>query len=564
MRKTLFALIAVLLLVCTVSAVKDNFQDYDTANYVSVQPFPGILYPVELSNNRIVMGASDNSVGAPANAAPIVFTYAAWDSLGVDSGVATDVVIFDSGLNAISTINMKVASGRYELKIIGGTPTLYRDGSVIGTSAGVTVNPSYIRLGYLPQSDNIVIGDIDHHVVGALPSNWTIQRDLTNPSATGVYAWNNATQTWVLKNSYTFYIDADCDSTVAASTENLYIKNFNTGVIVNTTVIDPHVPRNQLAFDVNTFLSTSTSLGTSLPDGEYTVGFQYQSDGVTPTLPADLAHFWIISSGATIYWNQGVYTQGSAAGLTYTISPSYFDTTTYSYRVDVQDVYGTVKKTTDVNTASGTIAITSLDAATYPPGVYYAVVVATKKSDLSEYTMNYNGMEVSVYIVMTGYVINAETLATIPNANVTVSQGSSSYSSQSLSDGAWNSTHNWLSGISTSIVTTATGYTTDINSFTPTTADAINLTIPLVPTSPSCYGVCLGGIVRDSVYHSPVNAATVFVTNTTNSEHYTNLTNAAGYYTVNNLVNGRMYDVIYSYKIGWANSTVTQKVVVGE
>ena len=177
--------------------------------YVSVQPFPGILYPVELSNNRIVMGASDNSVGAPANAAPIVFTYAAWDSLGVDSGVATDVVIFDSGLNVISTINMKVASGRYELKIIGGTPTLYRDGSGNRNQCRCYSKPFIHPLGYLPQSDNIVIGDIDHHVVGALPSNWTIQEIGRIRLPPVSYAWNNATQTWVLKNSYTFYIDAD-------------------------------------------------------------------------------------------------------------------------------------------------------------------------------------------------------------------------------------------------------------------------------------------------------------------------------------------------------------------
>ncbi len=560
MKKLLVGLILVLLLVCSVSAIKDNFQDYDVANYVNAPGFYGTMTPVTSTNNEIIMDSTVASECVPVNVAPIVFTYAAWNM--VSGGGGYDIYLYDSAYTAITHISITSTSGRYELKVIGGTPTLYKNGALVATASVIAVNPSYIRFGGRPPVDNIVIGDLDHHVVGALPSNWTIQRDLINPSATGVYAWNNATQAWVLKNSYTFYIDADCDSTVAAATENLYIKNFNTGVIVNTTVINPHVPRNQLGFDVNTFLNTATSLGTSLPDGEYTVGFQYQSDGVTPTLPADLAHFWIISSGATIYWNQGVYTQGSAAGLTYTISPSYFDTTTYSYRVDVQDVYGTVKKTTDVNTASGTIAISSLDAATYPPGVYYALVIATKKSDLSEYVMNYAGMEVSAYIVMTGYVINAETLSTIPNANVTVSQGSSSYSSQSLSDGAWNSSHNWLSGISTSIVTSATGYTTDTNSFTPTTADAINLTIPLVPTSPSCSGVCLGGLVRDSVYHSPVNAATVFVTNTTNSEHYTNLTNAAGFYTVNNLVNGRMYDRIYSYKIGWANSTVTQKVVV--
>ena len=87
------------------------------------------------------------------------------------------------------------------------------------------------------KEDDVVIGGSDPHVVGALPSNWTIIRDFINPLADGVYAWNPATSSWVLENSNSFYIDADTSSQQSATTE--YFDIMYQGAIVNTTVIYP-------------------------------------------------------------------------------------------------------------------------------------------------------------------------------------------------------------------------------------------------------------------------------------------------------------------------------------
>jgi len=74
--------------------------------------------------------------------------------------------------------------GRIEIKIDGGTPSVYCNGVFKTAWATKAYNPSYCDFtgwtGYADYS-NYVFGETDHHVVRAMPTNWTIIQDLIDP-----------------------------------------------------------------------------------------------------------------------------------------------------------------------------------------------------------------------------------------------------------------------------------------------------------------------------------------------------------------------------------------------
>ena len=553
-------LVGLLLLSCvgSVGAVRENFQSWGSTSitYTANGGVPTVSIINTVASYGIISFLMVNPYGTYyiINKNPTPFTYAAADI--INSGeYQNTIALFDSNMNKISALPW-VSGHRNEVKIIGGTPTLFVDGVQTSTGSIVSVNPSYIGFGGYADSrgggvyiDNILIGESDTHVVGALPSNWTIQRDLINPSATGVYAYNSTSSSWVLKNSQYFYIDADTDSTDAVYTENFDIINYQTGLTVNTTVIDSTVPRHQLQYDLNQFLSTPVGLYSQLPDGMYVARFRGYTDSQ--------AYFWVISSGASVSWDKTTYATGDPATITYAISNSYWQTSTYSYKVAVMNTAGTYIKNTSINSQSGTVPIASLTSTTYPAGAYYAEVIAHDST--GDHIMGYAAMEVTDYVYLSGYVMD-ETGAVLSGAMVNVSQTGTNVSYISSVNGTWgNNTQYWLTG---SVITTTTnkaGYTPDVRSFTPINAGSIALNITLFSTSPSYSGAAIGGVIRDDQYGNPIVGATYHTLNGTDT---TCTTNIAGVCINNNLVANALYNVSGS-KTGYGNSTYYPVVAVG-
>ncbi len=484
------------------------------------------------------------------NANPVQYTYAAFDTPYNYQYV--EVYLLDSNFNTLAQYGFAEITGRIEINIVGGAPTYYGNGILLSTGSVINVNPSYLEItspdgGGACNIDNIVIGNSDPHVVGALPSNWTIQRDLINPAATGVYAWNNSSSNWTLTNSQYFYIDADTSSQQSVTTENFDILNYDTGLIVNTTVIhDQSSPRNQLQFNIANFLNTITNLGTQLPDGEYTAEFR--------GYPTSAAYFWVISSGATVNWNKATYAQGDTATLTYAVSNSYWQTSTYNYNLVIVSTTGTTLQTYALTSQTGTESL-QLNPTTYPPGAYYAEVTATPVAGGTAQIINYAAAQVTNYVYLGGYVMNAETGAVLQNANVSVSQSGTNVSALTSAAGLYNISTGLLAGSTISVVTNLTGFTTDTNSFTPLSAGTINLNISLLSTTPAFSGTAISGILRDNQYGNPIPAATVYLVNGT--QVFSNTTNIAGYYYENGLTHGNTY-TISGLKAGYANTTLPQ------
>jgi hypothetical protein len=557
--KRILILLMLVLLVAPVVGIKENFQDWSLDSALTTSPDSnGVVPSVYIYNTAgyvgLVMSPGGSCSGGSSiiNTVPSLTTYSAIDVEGGNLVGAT-VYLYDSATPANVMASYDITSGtRLELKMVGGSPTTYHDGILVATGGVLSQNPSQIRWRVrgcgMPVFDNVVYGETDHHLTGSLPTNWTIQRDFINPAATGVYAWNPNTGVWVLKNSQYFYVEADKEGLTA---ETLSIRHIG-GTVINATSLSP--VHNFVQYNLTQFLTTSTSVGSIVPDGQYSVSWDTMSP---PNWYADT--FWITSSGATVNWDKAQYQTSDTASIAYVISGGYYDTsaTGYTYTMEITDVYGVVKQTTVLGAISGAVSV-PLNEATYPVGVYYAQVKATKKSDLSVYIMAYDGMEMQAYVVFNGYVMSAENGTVLSGATINMTQGTSTLISTSGSGGVWNSSNNWLSGSAINITTNKTGYTTDILSVLPLSGRSIFLNISLLQTNPTYSGVSIGGVVRDNVYGNPVTSATYWVQNGT---AYSSTTNIAGFARVDNLPEATWYNV-WSSKTGFGNSSVVPVLAV--
>ena len=500
-----YLLMGLLLLACvgSVGAVRENFQSWGASGISGV--------------GSIVSNSTSGSVGyvipygtipAVINSNPVYFSYAATDIIPYGDG-SVDTILYDSDYNVMQRGEFWGcrSGGRAEINIVGMQPQYYCNGVLTETGSILNIYPSYFGMRIdgaysSAELDNILIGESDPHVVGALPSNWTIIRDLINPAATGVYAWNNATQTWILQNSQYFYIDADTSSQQSATTE--YFDIMYQGAIVNTTTIyDQTSPRNQIQYNVSQFVNSNLPGGGVVPDGEYTAEFR--------GYPQSADYFWRISQGASVSWDKTTYPQSSTATLTYAVSNSYWQPSTYTYSLVVVNTAGTTLQTYSLNSQTGTESL-QFNPTTYPAGAYYAEVIATDNSG-NKNIMNYAAAQVTSYSYISGYVMNAETGAVLSGATVNTTQGVATESETSSASGYTMNT-GWLTGGLLSVTTNLTGYTTDVQSFSPMAAGKIPLNITLLSTTPAHTGVSIGGIVRDNQYGNPVTSATVNVYNT--------------------------------------------------
>lgn len=543
MKRLLLVLVLIGVFIVPVMGSKNSFQNYVTDPIVGDISYAPMTLITDPTTGQIGYG-NPSAVYIAHTTSTTPFTYMAFTCSGAAGGLLFHVF-------TTPTVNYAESCYRYdrwELKIVGGTPTLYKNGIFVQTFTDTTVNPSSFDLYAATQFDNIVVGGTDHHITGSLPINWSIQRDLLNPAATGVYAWNPNTNAWVLKNSYFFYVDADKEG---LTPETLSIRHIG-GTVIDATVLS--ATHSTVQYNIADFLATSTAVGSTVPDGQYSVSWNEMSP---PDWFADT--FWITSSGGVVNWNADRYSQGDTATITYAISDLYFLPTTYTYNLIVQDMYGTTKATIPVNTQTGTPTVT-LSSATYPAMVYNVLLEATKISDGSVAIMSVDSMEITGYVYVNGVTTNAENTTMLSGVSVNVSQGTTFGIATSGVDGIWNSTGNWLTGSPLHIVATQSGYDTYTNSFTPSIARSIPITIPMMPTTRTCVGTCMAGLVNDSVYHNPVSGATYWVQN--GSYSYSTITNAAGYARVDSIVPNLLYDV-WSSKVGYSNSTVAQKLAMG-
>jgi hypothetical protein len=560
-RLLLVAVLVCLLLASPVMAIRSNFQNFDPTGYAGYfgTPAPYVDFDgfVSPNNNLILYGGASTS-SYVGNTVAATFTYLAFDE--ITSGM-TAVALYDSTHTSLETI-MYTPGGagghwhRIEILIVGGTPMLYDNGVWKVNGALLGINPSYFTIyrdggGFSVSTfaDNIVYGESDHHVIGALPVNWSILRDFSGTS-TGTYAWNPNTNVWVLKNSYNFYVDADVDSQDGIDTETLQIANMATGVVVNSTVIDSTIPYHRIAYNVTAF-----SLLPSVLDGQYSVG--YSGSTVKD-------YFWVISTGGRISMDHTTYNIGDTGTLSWYLSAP--DTTNWAYTYQFVDVYGNTKAsgptaTSDTDT-SGTKPIT-FSSGTFSQGVLYAEMIATGKAG-TPYSgqvkyLAYEALTINDYLGFYGHVYDGNSTALLSGAKVNFTQLGTSQIQTTAADGNYSLTGLNTGGLVT-INVSKSGYRTYNYNFTPLATGNKSLDLAIYPTAPLESGSAIGGIARDTTYGNLIAGATVYVWNASTYEFKTTTTNSRGGYLCDNgalcyLTSSRVYDV-QGNKTGYTASPV--------
>jgi hypothetical protein len=534
---------------------------YDGGSY-AYGPAPGYIVTSNMSGTSNYFAYTANLPSDGGKPAVLLYNSARTLFWGPDKFTGTP--------GAMSTINPPAGTlHRYEAVRSGTIINTYMDGTLNNTYTSVPGTSAYaFGMGSAHSIDGVAIsGYYDDPsfgdsfsttaLISVMPHSWYIKSDMIDPSNFAMIN-NLGNQVYADHFNVQWSLGAFADGWQA--TQNPPDTRYK---------ITISAPSGMKVYDNYIKISDyGTAAGiVSVPMNNTYIGDQLLEYGVYNVVLYDGTavksqdYFYVLGTGATVTWGSPSYPTGSTATVSYSISSSYYDTATYNYEIKILDAYGTVKKTQTISGSSGSISFT-MDSSTYPDGIYYAEIIAVKKSDSSEVVMNYGITEINSYIPITGYVVDQNNVA-LQGASVNVTQGTSTLISVSNASGYYSSSNNWLSGSQINMTTNLSGYATDYNLFTPLAADTVELNITLVADNRTYSGVAIGGVNKDTQYHSTIPGATVYErVNGSSAAPAITTANAAAYYRFDNLVNGTVYDV-WSSKAGYGNSTVEQKLAVG-
>jgi len=497
---------------------------------------------------------------------PLIMDYsAATTTTGIPTphSMTGCAVLYDVAGNVMGTLSPVSGAGRYEVKVVGDSASLYYNGVWQQSVAGLTQNPHYVgwgSSGYLyfgwhtgVMWDDIIWGTTESRYIFGMPeSGYFLMKDILNPSASGFYRVNQT----VANGSPTLITSTTFTSTFG--------KNSGTN---ETVVLSSPTGGSGLTYSTGTAYAGTINwnltqfFASSAPYGLYQTDINPQTNS-----PGFATSDWIpyIGSGASIHFDKNSYAVGETATATVVVSDSYYDTDVYSYHVVIQDIYGTEAYDEPI---SFSVFSPYTGIAEYQwtddndEGVYYGLIYAKRLSDNEELLMNYDTADLNSNLIVSGYVFNAETAGVISGATVNVTQGVTTDSLTTAADGNYSSTSAFTANAPTTIVASKSGYETYQHVFTPLYAGTIQINLTLMPTSPTYTGIALGGIARTPPYNRTINSATVTI-NKTGIGNYIATTNSVGYYIQNSMPNGTIWD-IWGSKSGFSTSVVYQKLVVG-
>ena len=494
---------------------------------------------------------------------PLIMDYsAATTPTGIVTGCA---VLYDVAGNVMGTLKPGSGDGRYEVKVAGGNATLWYNGVITQYVNGLTQNPHYVGWGSYGSLyygwhtgglwDDIIWGTTESRYIFGMPeSGYFLQKDILNPAASGFYRVNQTSPTGLptLINSNsmtsTFSKGSGTDETVTLfSQSGGTAQSYQTGTAWTW----------QISWNLTALFASDMQYGlvqTTIHD---------QVPNTAPYVVSDTIPY--IGSGASIQFDKNSYAIGETAILTVVVSDSYYNTTTYSYHVVIQDIYGTEVYDAPISFSASphTGTATYQWATTDNEGVYYGLIYAKRLSDNVELLMNYDTADLNSNLVVNGYVFDAQNATVLSGATVNVTQGTTTDSLTSAADGNYSSTSAFSANQPTTIVASKTGYETYQHVFTPLYAGTIQINLTLMPTNPTYTGIALGGIARQPPYNRTINSATVYILNSTDGHSYTATTNAAGYYIQNDMAGASHWFDIWGSKTGFSNSSIYQKLVVG-
>lgn len=475
-------------------------------------------------------------------------------SLTLYNSTGTAIWIITPVLSGVGT--------RQEIKVIGGIAHFYEDGTNTQNSTILDQNPSYIGFGAMGNPthsagyDDCIWGDTGSKYIFGMPElGYFLQKDLLNPAASGFYRVNqtnpNGSPVLITSNTFTSTFgkpNGNNQTVVLASPTGGDGLSYNTGTAY----------AGQITWNLTQFFAQPTT-----GYGLYQTGIESQPDSngfaVSEWIP-------YIGAGASITFDKNSYAIGETATMTVIISDDYYDAVTDPH-VKLLDPFATeINDDTSIEFTEqpngdwlGTSTYTWTDD--NDEGVYFGAIYATYED--KDVLMNFDTAELNSNLIITGYVFNAETATVISGATVNVTQGTTTDSLTTAADGNYSTVSTFSANSPTTIVASKSGFETYSHTFTPLYAGSIQINLTLMPTNPTYTGIALGGIARTPPYNRTINSARVDIVNATDGHIYNATTNSVGYYIQNNMAGASHWFDVWGSKVGFSNSTVYQKLVVG-
>lgn len=563
--KAFWIVLVVCLLVGPVMAVQLNYQNpTDFTDLTNCTVTTGL----QCSWNGSATGQNSNAMayGAGGGNAFVMYgtasptTYAA-GTINVKAWTFAPGLIrlYDGSKTTQYTFTLADATSpinsRHEVVISSGTARLYINGIFFANSTPLSQNPSYVGFGSSSTGgagsqtwwDDLVYGATEDTNVLDAPFNTYMKKDFVNPASSGLF--NSTTNALINSNNIAMSFSRSNLSGQCLINESIYLINQQTGTVYETQYTGTQCS-GQRNFDFGTSLVAANA-----PYGWY----QWKLNN---TLSDRVAY---IANGANINFDMTDYSIGDNATITYLVDPAYWLPGTYTYRIEIVDVFGTVHNSQNIATSSGSVSYTWTDADTQ--GVYFAEIIADRISDGENILMNYDQATVTATFGFNGFVKDGGNASIISGALVNYAQGNLADNATSGFDGNY-SVSGFLTGIPIWANVSATGYQTQNFTFVVQNGHTITRNISLNATSPTFMGRAVGGVARDGIFTSPnsitngygrpIAGATCFLKNTSNSELYSNTTNNAGGYLFDEntpvyLTSGRPYD-LWCQRSGYSNS----------
>ena len=461
----------------------------------------------------------------------------------------TRVQLYDISGSSLGVFDIPITTfpSRIEIKAVGSTFHAYHDGVEVGTPITPATNP--YRIGYSQYTnsngvfdcmfDDMIWGEENHYIIGIPRSNFFIKKDIFNPSNSGLAYISNGTVVSTTNLPFTWAKDN-------GNNETIQLVNYMTGVVYGT-IYTGTAYSGSGNFDIQNSLINSDA-----PGGFYAI-----------TIPGSGYYSSLMifqALGANVAFDRDTYSTEDMANIDYSfVGGSYWNTTAYTYQVAVFDVFGHFTNTS-IFTSSGSVQHQFLSTDT--PGVWYAAIIATPKTSGNEIWMGYDTATLAAVVSFIGKVYDAQTELVISGANVSFVQGTTAVNTLSASDGNYTASP-FYTGSSITVNATMSGYQQHLYTFTPYMEKTVNLTIALLPITPSTSGLGIGGLDLDTTYGNPIPGALVELRNSTNGDYCYKITNSVGFYLSDEstcvLITHQLYDV-WSSKASYANSTIYQVI----
>ena len=515
----IFVLVGVCLLLSTVSALEDNFQEYaidshliEVSDYWVASSSTGVHVTTYTTYQQMATSitaglTADYTLG---NKYPEGSSYWAFTARRDGDNNQFGTRFLNESGTILATMNIAndiIDVGELvEYVYLPGNIYLFVDGVLqAGETESCAELPYYIRIiqndGHYPQFDDF--SNDDGYVIGIGEyQNNHFATEFDEPTIVVSYTTNQ-------------YYDSGSDFA-------LKVKRMTTGEIKDLT--DLSTPAGYVTYDRTTLLGNDY--------GWYQ--FYVTRDG--QEMDDDYLFYMDSGETSTLNFVNDMYAIGETVYADYYIADY---SSACNYYLKVFNPYGTEVYSGSVTGETGTETFTA--GTDWEVGTYYGVLYKECSDGvdiaIDVFTLS-NTMQVQ------GITYDAEAETALPNVDVSFVQGATYFNTTSNATGHYNLSSIPID-IDVDVNASIANYTHNDFSFTPLQAGLYTIDLYLLPnvTYITFTNTSVGGLVTRCPFHQAIYNANVTLWNTSSSWNQSTTTNTLGYYLFDDIPNGTTYNI---------------------